>query len=161
MNATPACIYRTGTFWRIFAYMVGTAMIALGLFMIVAITVPLSGIVIRPPIWVGYAIGYSFGIGGIAFGTVIMVGIIKAQVILYPDAIEVAGLFMHRRLNRQDIAAKMVMFVGCTTYVLYSRDRKRRRLNVGVLFPMDETFRNWMSTIPDADRAFFRQQGRV
>jgi hypothetical protein len=155
MNVAPARIYRTGVLWRIFASTVGTTMIGLGLFMIVAITVPLPGIVIRPPIWVGFVIGYSFAIAGIAFGTVIMVGLIKAQVILYPDAIEVAGLFTHRRVNRQDIAAKMVMFVGCTTYVLYPRDIKQRRLNVGVTFLMDESFRNWMSSIPDADRAFF------
>src|SRR6266404_3292658 len=144
--------YRTGIGWLVFTVGVGAVMIALSIASMVIISFPDSGVQIRAPLW----IGYLFFSLGIVMGAFIAVGMITNRVVLYPDAVEVACLFNKRRLERREIGAKMVMMTGCLTYVLYPWSKGKKKLSVGVVFPMDATFRDWMTGIPDADKAFFR-----
>jgi hypothetical protein len=145
-------VYRPGKGWLMFTVGVGVAMIILGIISITIISFPAPGVQVRAPIW----IGYLFCSIAISMGGFIAAGMIANRVFLYTDAIEVAGLFNSRRLERREIGAKMVMAAGCLTYVLYPWSKDKKRLMVGVVFPLDAAFRDWMEGIPDADKAFFR-----
>lgn len=150
MNEASVRIYRTSLRWRVATCVVTVPVIAGALFFLVAITVPLSGFefFIRPPRWAYYLFGYAIGLGAIGLFAAATVSMLRYRVVLSSDAIEVSGAFRRRSLRKSDILAKELMFFGCTTYVLYPHDKKQSPLQVGVVFPTDERFRDWMSDIP-------------
>ena len=84
---------------------------------------------------------------------------IKYRVVLYQDAIEVVGAVTTRRLERASIGAKRVILGGpCPNYFLIPWSVDHKTLHFEVPFVQDLTFRKWMESIPDADKAFFRNR---
>jgi hypothetical protein len=77
---------------------------------------------------------------------------------LYPDEIVVGSAlpFGNRRLERKEIAAKMVIPYYGKMYVLYPVRKSQKKLTVGIMGNEDEYFRQWMDSIPDADQKFLR-----
>lgn len=152
----PTHIYRTNFFWTAFTALGGAAMTAGGVFCLVR-----TFLAHDPrywgnlPLWSGYLIGVSLS----AIGAWAVLGIVRWRVVLSPDTVEVAYPFSTLRLKRSDIVAKQLMpGVNPPTYAFYTRDSRQRSLKIGMQFPMDKMFRDWMESVPDADKAFFQER---
>lgn len=107
-----------------------------------------------------YALSAVIACGYLGGGAVMIISTIKGHLDLYPDAIEtISGLpFWNRRLERKDIGAKMTTSIYVRTYILYPRTRKQRPLTIGMMGSEDEYYRQWMESIPEADKDFFRKR---
>ncbi len=85
---------------------------------------------------------------------------ITGHVDLYPDAIVVGSAlpFWNRRLERKDIGAKMTIFIYVRTYILYPRTRNQKPLRIGMMGSEDDYYRQWVESIPEADKEFLRKR---
>jgi hypothetical protein len=117
------------------------------------------------PIWLsagawGIALTSVLGTLGCGLGALMIISARTGRIDLYPDAIVVSSAlsFSDRRMERKDIAAKMVTFIYTKTYVLYPISKDQRKLTVGTIGNEDDYLREWMASIPDADKKFLRDR---
>ena len=154
-------VYKTPFAARVVFISVGSLLFAVGLvFLTASIWTLFAGIVIQGSKFWALALISALGCGGIVVGAIMVVASITGHVDLYPDAIVVGSAlpFGNRRLERQDIGAKMVTFIYVTTYVLYPRAKNQKPLRIGLQGSEDDYFRQWMNSIPDADGEYLRKR---
>ncbi|HUK58715.1 MAG TPA: hypothetical protein VLV50_05740 [Stellaceae bacterium] len=156
-------VYRTPSAAKIFFVCFGSLLVAGGLFFFAApIWTSLAGITPRGGAVEAFALTTVLGCCGFGTGALMIISSITGHVYLYPDAIVVGSAlpFWNRRLERKDIGAKMTMFIYVRTYVLYPRTRNQKPLRVGVMGSEDDFYRQWMESIPEADKDFLRRRRR-
>jgi hypothetical protein len=153
-------VYKTPLAAKILFISFGSIFLAIGVFFLGApIWCSFAEIIPRDPVVV-FALTTVLACCGIGVGVAMVVASIKRHIDLYPEAIVVdSGLpFGYRRLERKDIAAKMITFVYVPIYVLYPKMKGQRALRVGTTGSKDDYFRQWMDGIPNADKDFLRKR---
>ena len=156
-------VYRTPRAARIFFVGFGSLFVVVGLFFFAApIWSSLAGITLRDPIG-AFTLTTVAGCCGFGIGALMIISSATGHVDLYPDAIVVGSalLFWNRRLERKDIGAKMTMFIYVRTYILYPRTRDQKPLRIGMMGSEDDYYRQWMESIPEADKEFFRKRRQL
>jgi hypothetical protein len=71
------------------------------------------------------------------------------RVILYEDAIETKGLLSTRKLNRDEIRGRRLIYTrNGSFFVVLPLDRSKKALWLPMWLEMDRPFFRWMKTIP-------------
>jgi hypothetical protein len=156
-------IYRTPRAAKLLFVCFGSFLVAGGVFFFAApIWASLGGITPRGGAVEAFALTTVVGCCGFGAGALMIISSITGHVDLYPDAIVVGSAlpFWNRRLERKNIGAKMTMFIYVRTYVLYPRTRTQKPLRIGMMGSEDDYYRNWMESIPEADKEFFRKRSQ-
>jgi len=85
-----------------------------------------------------------------------IVSVFTKRIILSQDFIEVSDIRSSRRLTRQEIGAKALLPAPVPLYVLYPWSKNTKSLMIEVAFTPDQTFQDWIGSIPNADKSFYR-----
>jgi hypothetical protein len=115
-------------------------------------------LVTRIPAW----LIFTEGLLAIPFAAGLVIMMMTSKAIYDSEAVEIRcaiplpGLWFRQtgRMLRSDIAAKRNFSIVMPTYVLYPKERTKKKL--GIWVPKeDDYFRNWIAGIPDVERRFF------
>ncbi len=52
----------------------------------------------------------------------------------------------------------MTIFIYVRTYILYPRTRNQKPLRIGMMGSEDDYYRQWVESIPEADKEFLRKR---
>ena len=110
----------------------------------------LLGLMRRPEPLLSMALGDA----AIVCVVVSMLVSVERRVILYEDAIEVAGVFSSRKLSRNEIRGrrmgKLPKNVGSASYyIIVPADGSKTELKLPPFLHVDKCFFTWMNAIPE------------
>jgi len=105
---------------------------------------------------------FTMGLLAIAFAAGVVIMTMTHKAIYDSEAVEIRcaiplpalGIRQTGRMLRSDIAAKRNFSILWPTYVLYPKERTKKKLAIWVP-KEDDYFRNWIAGIPDLERRFF------